>query len=193
MINTLFLTLFLQHLQTYIHGLSCHSFKLKNSELKTTHNNYRDCRVHIPTTFLEIAVSSKVSLSPRGDYSQEFLVGVCRPVLQILTLFQTRKCLFHTRFQTRPLKSIPVFRPALQAEIMLSLLSQSANKKIFKSISNSHISLSFLLIWNWNEKIRSYGPVVPSKTIHDSGPKWAESIPHFTPKRRKNPPRWGGT
>ena len=49
-----------------------------------------------------------------GRYSWEFLVGVCRPVLQILTLFQTKKCNFphpfldqtskiHTRFQTCPL------------------------------------------------------------------------------------------
>ena len=30
---------------------------------------------------------------PRG-YSWEFLVGVCRPVLQILTRFQTKKCFF---------------------------------------------------------------------------------------------------
>ena len=54
-------------------------------------------------------------IKPRGgDYSQEFLVGVCRPVLQILALFQTLKCYFphpfsdqaskiHTRFQTWPL------------------------------------------------------------------------------------------
>ena len=28
---------------------------------------------------------------PPGGYSWEFLVGVCRPVLQILTLFQTKK------------------------------------------------------------------------------------------------------
>ena len=49
-----------------------------------------------------------------GGYFWEFLVaGLCRPVLQILTLFQTRKCHFphplsdqthkiHTRFQTWP-------------------------------------------------------------------------------------------
>ena len=45
-----------------------------------------------------------------GGYSLEFLVGVCRPVLQILTLFLTKKChsrsvfrpdrKIHTRFQT---------------------------------------------------------------------------------------------
>ena len=27
------------------------------------------------------------------------LGGVCRPVLQILTLFQTKNAIFHTRFQ----------------------------------------------------------------------------------------------
>ena len=55
-----------------------------------------------------------VTRPPRGGgYSWEFLVRVCRPVLQILTLFQTKKCNFphlfsdqtsnvHTRFQTWP-------------------------------------------------------------------------------------------
>ena len=54
-------------------------------------------------------------LDPGLGYSWEFLVGVCRPVLQILTRFQTKKChifpyLFsdqtskiHTGFQTWPL------------------------------------------------------------------------------------------
>ena len=46
-----------------------------------------------------------------GGHSSEFLVGVCRPVLQILTQFQTKMCHFphpfsdlaskiHTRFHT---------------------------------------------------------------------------------------------
>ena len=35
----------------------------------------------------------------RGGYSGKFVVGLCRPVLQILTLFQTKKIvIFHTRF-----------------------------------------------------------------------------------------------
>ena len=57
----------------------------------------------------------QMSFEP-GGYSWEFLVGVCRPVLQILTLFQTKKFHFsqlfldqasriHTRFQTRPLRN----------------------------------------------------------------------------------------
>ena len=36
----------------------------------------------------------------------------------------------------------------------------------------------------------SYTPVVPSKTIPDSRPKWAKSIPVFKPKRRKDPNYW---
>ena len=58
-----------------------------------------------------------------GGYSWELLVGVCRLVLQILTRISDQKNVtFHTCFQTRPLKSIPVFRPCYWAEIMLSLL-----------------------------------------------------------------------
>ena len=34
------------------------------------------------------------------------------------------------------------------------------------------------------QQIRSYTPVVPSKTIPDSRPKWAKYITVFRPKRR---------
>ena len=43
------------------------------------------------------------------------------------------------------------------------------------------------------EQVRSYTHVVPSKTIPDARPKWANCIPVFRPKRRKNPTRWGST
>ena len=49
-----------------------------------------------------------------GGYSWEFLVRVCRPVLQILAPdFRPKNVIFHNRFQTRTLKSIPVFRPGV--------------------------------------------------------------------------------
>ena len=68
-----------------------------------------------------------------GGCFWEFLVGVCCLVIQPDPLFQTKKnVIFHTRFQTWP--------SLLRLERIL--------KKYFKSISNSHISLSFLLIWN---------------------------------------------
>ena len=51
--------------------------------------------------------------------------------LKLLTPYFTPKIFIsHTRFQTWPLKSIPVFRPEGQ------------------SMSNSNITLSFLFIWN---------------------------------------------
>jgi len=49
----------------------------------------------------------------RGGYPLEFFVGVCHPHLQIQTQFQTKNAISHTRFQTWPQKSIPVFRPDL--------------------------------------------------------------------------------
>ena len=60
-------------------------------------------------------------------------------------------------------------------------------KKFVISISNSHISLSFLLTINTfihSSRCRSS----LKKTIPDSRPKQAKSTPVFRPKRRKNPP-----
>ena len=55
--------------------------------------------------------------------------------------FRPKNVIFHTRFQT------------CLWEIMSSLLRLNANKQDFlKSISNSHISLSLLFIWNWNDR-----------------------------------------
>ena len=120
-------------------------------------------------------------ISP-GEYSWEFLVGVCHPVLQILTLFQTKKKLFFTPV----LRPGPVFRPGLE-EIMSSLLRTASIKMFLKFISNSYVSLSFLLTRN------SYTLIDRSKTIPDSRPKRTKCIPVFRPKRRKTPTPWGGT
>ena len=71
-INTLFLTTvavkptfvaFLQRSQTRFHGLSCQFFQisLKNSELKTTHDTFRGCRVH----FIQQPFSKQLYLKPK--------------------------------------------------------------------------------------------------------------------------------
>ena len=86
-------------------------------------------------------------LYAQGRYAWEFLVGVCRLVLQILTRFQTKKCNFpypfsdlnskiHTLFQTWPLGRNYVIITQIRAQ----------TKKFFKPISNSYISffLSYL-------------------------------------------------
>ena len=72
--------------------------------------------------------------------------GQCHPVLQILTQFQTKNVIFHTRFLTRSLKFTTVFTPGLWAEIVLSLLGLEWKQKnsskpfqirIFLSLSHS--------------------------------------------------------
>ena len=63
------------------------------------------------------------------------LVGVYRPVL----LIQTQKCHFAHPFSDLAPKTL-----------CHHYLDKKSNKKIYflKAISNSHVSLSFLLIWN---------------------------------------------
>ena len=134
---------------------------------------------------------------PRREYYWEFLVGLCRPILQILTLFQTKKCHFphpfsdqisklHTHLWTWPnlacsrlsdswetpqisplLFSVWAFSiqwtqlPYLGAWNRLGLIGRNyviitkiecKKKKFSKCILNSHIYISFLFIWNWNDK-----------------------------------------
>ena len=62
--------------------------------------------------------SSLEKFSPGGTHGNSWWGCAAR-----FSLFQTNNVIFLTRFQTRPLKSIPVFRSNLYAEIMLSLLS----------------------------------------------------------------------
>ena len=122
-------------------------------------------------------------------YSREFLFGLCRPVLQILTLFQTKKMLFST--QARPLKFISVFRPGRGVNTVITFRLELKQKDFLKTISNSLITLSFWFIWNWNDKYaHTCTPVVSFKTILDSRPKWA-SLSVFRAKRRKNHTVWG--
>ena len=55
------------------------------------------------------------------------------------------------------------------------------------------ISLSFYLIWNWNNEYVRTLLRVSSRTVPDSRPKWAKSLPVFRPKRSKNHTLWDGT
>ena len=127
-----------------------------------------------------VFMSSNVEL-PRG-YSWELLVGVCRPVPQILTLFQTKKNdIFHTRFQTRPLKSIPVFRYGLQAEIMSSLLRLGRKQK------NPFRNRIFLFL----SYVYSFGIDTINTFMHPRSS--FENHTWFQTKMGKNPARWGVT
>ena len=86
---------------------------------------------------------------PRGRVLLGILGGGVQPSSRNLDPISDQKCNFphpftdqtskiHTRFQTWPLGRTYVIITYTRAQ----------TKKFFKSISNSHISLSFLLIWN---------------------------------------------
>ena len=82
---------------------------------------------------------------------------------------------------------------AFRQKLCYPYLYQSANKKILQIHFEFAYFSFFLTNLQLKRWIRSYTPVIPSKTISDSRPKWAKCIPVFRPKRRKNPTRWGGT
>ena len=90
--------------------------------------------------------------------------------------------------------SIPVFRPGLYAEIMLSLLR--LERKQNNSSNQFRIRIFFFLSYSFGfETINTFihSRVVLSKTMPDSKPRWVKCIPVFRIKRRKNPTWWGGT
>ena len=74
-----------------------------------------------------VSLFGSSSATPRGGGdSWEFLVGVCRPVLQILTLFQTKICHYSQPF----------------SDLAPKKLCHHRQRKRF---------LSSLFIWNWND------------------------------------------
>ena len=77
---------------------------------------------------------------------------------------------------------------------MLSLLRlECKQKKFFKSIFNSHTTLSFLLIWNWNHKyFHTLCSSLENHTCFQTKMRKVY-ISVFRPKQRKNPTWWGGT
>ena len=83
-----------------------------------------------------------------GRYSWEFAVGVCRPVLQILTLFQTKKLSFSTTVFSPGLYNPFPFSDLAYAGRLSLLRLERKQKDFLKATSNSHITLPFLFIWN---------------------------------------------
>ena len=99
-----------------------------------------------------------MSIYPRGrGYSWEFLVGVCRPSSPNPDPISDQKnAIFHTHFQTRPVKSIPVFRPGLWAEFMLSFLRLERRQKNSSNPFRIRI-FSFILSYSFGtETIKTF-------------------------------------
>ena len=105
------------------------------------------CRPSIPKKFFKFFIQVKFSScrgvgALLGIFSGGMLPDTPNPNLNT----NQKMPFFHIRFQTRPLKSIPIFRPGLQ-EIVSSLPRLECQQKDFlKPILNLLITLSFLLI-----------------------------------------------
>ena len=107
--------------------------------------------------------------------------------------FRPKNVAFHTRFQTKPQKIHTRFQTWPLGRNCAIITKISDKQKNSSNPFRIHIFLFLSYsfgIATINTFIHS---LVPSKTIPDSRPKWAKSIPVFRPKRRKNPTRWGGT
>ena len=114
--------------------------------------------------------------------------------------FRQKNVIFHTRFQTWSLKSIPWKRVTKRnitclhkTEIMSSLLRlKPPQKDLFNTISNSHITLSFLFIWieTTNKLIHNRSSFVN----HTRFPtKMGKIYTRFQTKTVQNPHPFGGT
>ena len=83
--------------------------------------------------FLLQILSNRETLSWPGGYSWEFLLGLCRPVLQILTLFQTKKMYFSTLVFRLDLENpYPFLDLAFRQKLFYHYLNWRADKKILQ-------------------------------------------------------------
>ena len=76
----------------------------------------------------------------------------------------------------------PLCGCATSKSLFTYLLFRMPTKRFLKFHSNSHITLSFLFIWNWNGKYLHTLPLFHRKPF-----------PFSRPKRRKNHTLWDGT
>ena len=134
---------------------------------------------------LNIPLHPEVTACPGGGTPGS---GGCCLVLQILTLFQTKKCHFpspfshqtskiHTRFQTCPLGRNYVIITKIRAQ------------KRKKLVNPFRIRIFLFLAFSFGiETINTFiHSVVPSKTIPDSRPKRAKCMTRFQTKKAQKP------
>ena len=83
----------------------------------------------------------KLLATPKG-YSWEFFVGVCRPVLRIMILFQTKKCHFPHPFSDLEVVTKCNIRVYIDRNYVIFAEIRTPTKRF----------LSFLFIYNWNDE-----------------------------------------
>ena len=93
--------------------------------------------------------------------------GVAACFLKSSPNFRPKNVIFHTRFQTRPLKSMPVFRPGLLIGTNYVIITWPLERK--QKIIQIHFEFACFLFLSYsfgNETLNTFThSVVPSKTI----------------------------
>ena len=87
---------------------------------------------------------NRLDVNTRGGTPGNSWWGVPHPVLQILTLFQTKTCNFPHPFSDQTSNIHTRFRPGLLKEIMLSLLGLESKQKNSSNPFQIRISFFFL-------------------------------------------------
>ena len=109
------------------------------------------------------SLAQQIISTIRWSYSLEFSVGVCRPVLQILTLFQTKTSHFPHPFSDLASKIHTRFQTCRSQELVKFTRIFSSNDIFWKLFfSTIHLELK--------RQIRLYALVVPLKTIPNLRP-----------------------
>ena len=130
----------LPHRQRIMVQTGLHNRRSRSQE-RRTHSFRAKCRVCLAWLIKRVLCRPVAvplsSFSSRwygypGEYSWEFLMGVCRPDLQILTLFQTKNITFHTRFQTWHPKSIPILRPGIGRNYVIITWIRTPTKRFLE-------------------------------------------------------------
>ena len=118
-------------------------------------------------------------------------MGVCRTVLQILTLFQTIKCHFPHPFSDLE-GVIKRNITCLHKTAVIIADIRTPTKRFLKIHFEFAYYTCFLIHLELKRRTRSCTTVVPT-TIPDSRPKQVKFVPVFRPKRLKTPSVWGNT
>ena len=130
---------------------------------------------------LEMTVVEPSTPGGGGGYSWEFLIGVCCPVLQILTKFQTQKCNFLHPFSDQTSK------------IHTRLLRLECKQKN----SSNPFRIRIFLFLSYSFGIETINTFIHSRSSLENHTrfqtKMSKVYTRFQTKTAQNPTRWGGT
>ena len=118
---------------------------------------------------------------------------MCRPVLQILTRSQTKKCFFPDSFSDQTSKIHARFQTWSLAEIILSLLTCRLERKQTNSSNPFRIRILLFISYSFGiETINTFIHSCSSLENHNRFQTKTGKVLHvFRPKRRRHPTRWG--